>query len=51
MIIGLVFLLMEWNIYCVICSLFKDKDFCEYFEVCMYKWLIDIYSFMLKMID
>jgi len=51
MVVGLVLLLMEKNVYCVICLLYKYKDSCEYFEMCMYKCFIDIIDFMFKVVD
>lgn len=50
-VIGLIFLFIKCKIYCVLCFFYVDKDFCEYFEICIYCWIIDIYSLLVKIID
>lgn len=50
-VVGLVLLLIEKNVFCVICLFYKYKDSCEYFEMCIYKWFIDIFELILKIVD
>lgn len=37
--------------FIVLCSFFKYKDSCEYFEICIYNCLVDIMNFIKKIID
>lgn len=48
---GLIFLLMckEWFI--VLIFLYVNKDVCDQYEICIYKWLVDIVEFMDKIVD
>lgn len=50
-VVGFVFFLIEKNVVCVIWLLYKYKDSCEYFEMCIYKCLIDIVDLMFKVVD
>lgn len=50
-VVGLVLFLIEKNVFVVICFFYKYKDFCEYFEMCIYKCFIDIVDLILKVVD